>query len=93
MQIQAWSYQMLVGAFLVFIGEASMIQGIISLITASIPVAELPSLNYTLMGLGAAGLLFTLSGIVLQAAGILIILGIGKKTKNLNSNSKISLTA
>jgi|GEM_PF-1140896 hypothetical protein len=93
MQIQGWSYQMLVGAFLVFIGEASMIQGIISLLTASIPVAELPSLNYTLMGMGAAGLLFALSGIALQAAGILIVLGVGRKSRNLNSSSRISLTA
>jgi hypothetical protein len=93
MQIQGWSYQMLVGAFLVFIGEGSMIQGIISLLTASIPVAELPSLNYTLMGMGATGLLFALSGIALQAAGILIVLRPGRKSRNLNSSSRIPLTA
>jgi len=45
------------------------------------------------MGMGATGLLFALSGISLQAAGILIVLRPGRKSRNLNSSSRIPLTA
>lgn len=94
MQTRAWPYQMIIGSFLIFIGESSMIQGIISMITNPVPAVDFLYVEYTLASFGTVGMTLTLIGICLQIAGILLMLGlIGKKARNLNTSNRIPLTA
>lgn len=91
--MKAWSYPVTVGVFLLVVGETSIIQGIISLVTASIPVVGPSYISYSFGGAGAAGLFFALLGFAIQVLGFVLVLGIRRKERHMDYDSKIPLTA